>query len=292
MDFEHPSDGQNWASMCFLTLIPTRTRGIPSTRPRLAIGGRKLSRTKLSDWLSHSAPGISKMFGSIHRPTLAGTDINEVYSNGAGLVAIDLPLDKLDCRLFHPILLLLMTNPLHEHHDADRMNYAPWRELIPFIVKAVSSQQSKEQDPTIPSHLQPSLGFFGDLFSYQTKERFSSTTATIQQDPNTALPPSADYRLFSYTSLQFLYWSITNIPYVNWLPKEDVELEQEGLVSLDGVPVAARIFARGMTQTLVWEYVARNLFPNHESAASNNINWYVCKHHSPCMHLCHMFALH
>jgi hypothetical protein len=184
MDFEHPSDGPNWASMCFLTLIPTRTRSIPSTRPRLAIGGRKLSRTKLSDWLSHSAPGISKMFGSIHRPTLAGTDINEVYSNGAGLVAIDLPLDKLDCRLFHPILLLLMTNPLHEHHDADRMNYAPWRELIPFIVKAVSSQQSKEQDPTIPSHLQPFLA------TCSPTKPWSGSARRQRRSSRTPTPPS------------------------------------------------------------------------------------------------------
>ena len=184
-----------------------------------------------------------------------------MYNKGAGLVAIDLPLDKLDCRLFHPILLLLMTNPLHEHHDAGRKNYAAWRELTPFIFKAVSEQQSRKQDPDVPPQFRPDLGFFGELFSSQTTELFSSTAATIQQDPNTALPTSPDYRLFSYTALQFLYWSITNIAYVKWLPKTDVELELEGLAALDGVPVTARIFARGTRQTLVWEYVAHNCFP-------------------------------
>jgi len=155
------------------------------------------------------------------------------YTNGAVLVTIDLPLEKLDVRCFDGVLLRLLTGC---KDNPDNPSNGKWRSLIPYIHSAVTDQRERDH---------PGCVYFSALFSPSTIKYFCEIISKTQRVVAYPLPPKHFYRKFVYKALVFLYWSVNNLVHTRWLTAKELCAENVGF-SLNSVQSMFRNpFARG-----------------------------------------------
>jgi hypothetical protein len=143
-----------------------------------------------------------------------------LYKRRPALVTVDLPLEKLDVRLFHPVLLRLMTGSANGPEKAQ----SPWCTLVEKLHQSAANFKGD-----LRVRRAPKVEYFLDLFAPSTISSFTQFLATVDSDPNLPLPSPSLYRPFAFKAFQFLFWSVNNIVHTSWLPAADVTGEVFGL---------------------------------------------------------------